>query len=214
MGRFLRTSVAVSVLLGPVGSGAALQTGRDDNRRATRRSGSRGVSHTANSPADPRIEITVLIYNYAGARRRTVSRATRAAATVFRRIGVRTVWLECQAPTSNAARNSPCDEQLRATHLALRILSRTMAERARLPRRCFGYAMPARQDRFGHIANVFYHRVDELAESRGDEERPIILGHMMAHELGHLLLGVDSHSDTGIMHVPWGPRTVGSSPFQ
>jgi hypothetical protein len=25
----------------------------------------------------------------------------------------------------------------------------------------------------------------------------------MAHEIGHLLLGVNSHSRTGLMHVPW-----------
>jgi hypothetical protein len=30
-----------------------------------------------------------------------------------------------------------------------------------------------------------------------------MLGHLMAHELGHLLLGVRSHSASGIMHVPW-----------
>ncbi len=32
----------------------------------------------------------------------------------------------------------------------------------------------------------------------------MILGHLIAHELGHLLLGEGGHSaGTGIMHVPW-----------
>jgi len=31
----------------------------------------------------------------------------------------------------------------------------------------------------------------------------VILGHVMLHELGHLLLGVGSHGATGLMHVPW-----------
>jgi hypothetical protein len=31
----------------------------------------------------------------------------------------------------------------------------------------------------------------------------VILGHVLAHETGHLLLGADSHSVSGIMHVPW-----------
>jgi hypothetical protein len=30
-----------------------------------------------------------------------------------------------------------------------------------------------------------------------------ILGHLVAHELGHLLLGAGSHSSHGIMQVPW-----------
>jgi hypothetical protein len=29
------------------------------------------------------------------------------------------------------------------------------------------------------------------------------MGHLTAHELGHLLLGAGSHSSSGIMHVPW-----------
>ena len=30
-----------------------------------------------------------------------------------------------------------------------------------------------------------------------------ILGHAITHELGHLLLGVGSHSAAGVMHGPW-----------
>ena len=78
-----------------------------------------------------------------------------------------------------------------------------MAKRVGLHYSHFGFGLPAAGDGFGYIAKVFYHRVGELTLSRGDEERPIILGHMLAHEMGHLLLGLDSHSDTGIMHVPW-----------
>jgi hypothetical protein len=31
----------------------------------------------------------------------------------------------------------------------------------------------------------------------------VILGELVNHELGHLLLGSGSHSSNGIMHVPW-----------
>jgi hypothetical protein len=31
----------------------------------------------------------------------------------------------------------------------------------------------------------------------------IILGHAMAHELGHLLLGMNSHSRDGLMRAQW-----------
>ena len=33
--------------------------------------------------------------------------------------------------------------------------------------------------------------------------RGVLLGAMMAHEIGHLLLGVNSHSGEGIMSIPW-----------
>ncbi len=32
----------------------------------------------------------------------------------------------------------------------------------------------------------------------------------MAHELGHLLLGVNSHAPTGLMHVPWYKKELDS----
>jgi hypothetical protein len=31
----------------------------------------------------------------------------------------------------------------------------------------------------------------------------VILGHGMAHELGHLLLGTNSHSSSGLMRAHW-----------
>jgi predicted SprT family Zn-dependent metalloprotease len=30
-----------------------------------------------------------------------------------------------------------------------------------------------------------------------------ILGHVMAHEMGHLLLPANSHSQSGVMHADW-----------
>jgi len=66
-----------------------------------------------------------------------------------------------------------------------------MANRLHRPGSRFGLALHA--DAF-----VFYHRVEE--ESRnGISSTSTILGHIMAHELGHLLLGEDSHSADGIM---------------
>ena len=37
---------------------------------------------------------------------------------------------------------------------------------------------------------------------------PIILGQLMAHEIGYLLLGTGSHSRGGVMCASWNPKTV------
>ena len=50
---------------------------------------------------------------------------------------------------------------------------------------------------------MFYHRVQEIAEA-GLASQPQILGHALAHEIGHLLLGSNSHSPTGLMRAHWG----------
>lgn len=63
--------------------------------------------------------------------------------------------------------------------------------------------------RFGYIAGVFPYRVEELAEEGTlrievpNDFRAVILGHLMAHEIGHLLLGSESHSSKGIMRARW-----------
>src|SRR5690242_13125997 len=52
------------------------------------------------------------------------------------------------------------------------------------------------------VANVFAYDAEQLANRRGMRQG-VILGHLVAHELGHLLLGSGSHSPSGVMHVPW-----------
>jgi hypothetical protein len=55
------------------------------------------------------------------------------------------------------------------------------------------------------VASVFYARVEDLVLSvnGGKREAPVILGDVIAHELGHLLLGTNSHSPAGIMCAEW-----------
>ena len=57
------------------------------------------------------------------------------------------------------------------------------------------------------LASVYYDYASRRAKSDDAEfEIPIILGCTIAHELGHLLLGTNSHSDTGIMQPRWEPN--------
>jgi hypothetical protein len=77
-----------------------------------------------------------------------------------------------------------------------------MAERLRQAQDSFGFALYPEDGSFATVANVFAHDAEQLANRRGVRQG-VILGHLMAHELGHLLLGTGSHSSSGIMHVPW-----------
>ena len=49
----------------------------------------------------------------------------------------------------------------------------------------------------GRLANVMYSRVERLAGSRANVAT--VLGHVMAHEIGHLLLSPNAHASGGIM---------------
>jgi hypothetical protein len=67
----------------------------------------------------------------------------------------------------------------------------------------FGFAVvPA-------LASVYYDYVSRRAESDDAEfEVPIILGCVIAHEVGHLLLGANSHSDLGVMQPRWERKQI------
>jgi hypothetical protein len=54
----------------------------------------------------------------------------------------------------------------------------------------------------GHLAYVFYDRVQEVAEKH-QLSNASLLGIAIAHELGHLLLPYGSHSPSGLMQGKW-----------
>src|SRR5262249_9601662 len=86
--------------------------------------------------------------------------------------------------------------------LILRIAARSMAQRLQPDQDSFGVALQPEDGSFGTFANIFSDRARELVNRRGIV-LSVMLGHLMAHELGHLLLGTGAHSSIGIMHVPW-----------
>jgi hypothetical protein len=53
----------------------------------------------------------------------------------------------------------------------------------------------------GYFAYPFYDRIQELAQRR--RLGHALLADVMAHEIGHLLLGSTSHSASGIMCAHW-----------
>jgi hypothetical protein len=54
----------------------------------------------------------------------------------------------------------------------------------------------------GLLAYVFYSRIVDQARA-GYLSAALLLGHVIAHELGHLLLGSDNHTVQGIMAPVW-----------
>ena len=58
-------------------------------------------------------------------------------------------------------------------------------------------------DGSGRQADVFYANIAEMSAARFRNPADV-LGHVMAHELGHLLLGASAHSPSGIMRLHWG----------
>ncbi len=152
----------------------------------------------------PRLQskIQVFVYNYAGVSHETLARAEIEAARIYNRAGIETEWLDCPLSPDKASQYPACQLPVSPARLALRILSRSMSDRFGLSQATFGSALFPDDGGFGMVAQVCAHCSEELAKE-DMATRPVILGCVMAHELGHLLLGVHSHAATGLMHAPW-----------
>lgn len=86
-------------------------------------------------------------------------------------------------------------------NLSLRINPGPGAAHSGFPESCTGFAALTANQR-GVDASVFYRRVEEAAK-KARVSNFQILGVAMAHEIGHLLLGSNSHSRIGIMRPHW-----------
>jgi len=152
--------------------------------------------------AEPSPKFTVFVYNYAALPAEVLKQTEAEAARIYRHEGIEVEWLDCPLSPGEASQFTACQIPSGPTRLAVRILSQSMAERLRQAQESFGFALYPDDGSFATVANVFAHDAEQLADRRGIRQG-VILGHLVAHEVGHLLLGAGSHSAVGIMHATW-----------
>ena len=157
------------------------------------------------------LAITIHIHNYSKVHGKTLAEAEKVATGIFLKLGVETQWVDSSPMPENERGNSNDPGRFSLPNIELSILPRSMAERFGQPSKVLGFT-PS-QERDGQRMFVFYNRVENLAHSQmrapfeGAPGTPAttaqVLGHAIAHELGHLLLNIASHSATGIMRGDW-----------
>ncbi|MBZ5586362.1 MAG: hypothetical protein LAQ30_30080 [Acidobacteriia bacterium] len=69
-----------------------------------------------------------------------------------------------------------------------------------------GRAFPTEPSGAGSMADAYLQAVQDFAE-RHEPDDGALLGFVIAHELGHLLLG-PGHARDGVMQSPWGRKEV------
>jgi hypothetical protein len=152
------------------------------------------------SPAragDPARAFSLSVRDYADVPAVTLAGAEREAASIFRAAGISVAWV----PLASAKPWSP--------HLQVIILSREMSDQKIAHDAVAPGTMGQASHRTGR-AYVFYDRAVEKAH-RYAPNAAKMLGWVITHEVGHLLLGENSHSDAGIMRGildrrRWEPR--------
>ncbi len=132
----------------------------------------------------------VRVYDAASLNERVLTEAKQVAAGLLSDAGASVAWVNCTATSGR------CSGGLRENELVLRLVPEAANKGA------LGYALVPPGNRLGRYATIYAEGVADLA--RGFKTRDAdLLGYTIAHELGHLLLGRNSHSKRGIMRADW-----------
>ncbi len=141
--------------------------------------------------------VTISVHNDVGISAGTLRGAEMEASRVFRQSGIEAKWLNCPLPADGPEDPAQCRTAEFPAHLQLRIARRSR----NLSEITFGISYLS-ADGSGCYANLFYQRVEEMHE-RSRVNLASLFGDVAAHEIGHLLLGTNSHAANGIMRARW-----------
>jgi hypothetical protein len=150
--------------------------------------------------ADPRA-LVLSVFNDASVPAEILAQGEARAAHILAQAGIQVEWLNCAAGGSHVPDQfeepSPCSRIAYPSHLSVRIVSTAQSVREDV----FGEAFTGREGKGTYIKLFYAHLAKPNAHlPLGEGE---LLGCVIAHEVGHLLLGTDSHSHEGIMQGRW-----------
>jgi hypothetical protein len=152
------------------------------------------------SPAISPIPLRVRVYGFPGLSSRVLMWAEKETDRMLRDSKIRLDWMECPAERHT----SSCFWPQLPNELVVRILPNALPGTSRT-------ALGVASYRENSGALIFYDRVIHLRAPM--RPLPIILGRVMAHEITHLLLAGQPHSDTGLMRGTWSEEDLGIGSF-
>jgi hypothetical protein len=149
----------------------------------------------------PERTLSIHLYDQAQVPAGTLHLATVEATRLFRAAGIQVIW---QQPPAEPPEDRGIDMRSIASrqpderrYFVVRIMRR-------IPATVFpgalGFALPLA--RTGAHVSIFYDRVEALTRSVS-AALYVILGHAMAHEIGHILLRSSEHAGGGLMQARW-----------
>jgi len=144
-------------------------------------------------------ELSVRVIDQVGVPEKQWQLAQQAADKVFQSVGLSVNWVHCL--WNPATGNGDCPQSTTPDELKFNLVmvSEQTAKRLQAPARVFGTALTTPEGSFGSRGYIYYGRIQGKCSEEHDINESLLLGAVVAHELGHLLLGPNSHTPKGIM---------------
>jgi hypothetical protein len=169
--------------------------------------------------------LIVRIYDSSGLSDLDRRGAVNVAAEILEAANVPTTWPDCRpAPTPHPKPTEAgkqgngdfnafvCAQPMEGSEFAVRIVrdsagSHPAPSQARADRQPLGYALVDPERGGGALATVYLKPIRGMAAGAATPT-PVLLGRAIAHEIGHLLLGDNSHTAEGLMRAVWSLETM------
>ncbi len=141
------------------------------------------------------VRITVRVYNYARIESYRLERTQRRVSEIFIGAGFEIHWIRCPLCEEEKSQYPGCIPEIGPTDLVLKLMPRIDMEKGGFKKDAFGLAA-------GRNIMISTERLYDIAQN-SEQTCDRILGLAVAHEIGHALLGSNSHSSRGIMCPQW-----------
>jgi hypothetical protein len=149
--------------------------------------------------------LPIRVFNRANVAKADLARALKVASAIFEEAGIAVSWAEGSAGdhestaldfSANGASNAACSSRRTGElHLAL-----DLGPKTRVMTTTLGFALPCAK--YGADASILVDRCEAVMQNTLASFAKI-LGHAIAHEIGHVLLGSNEHSSVGLMRARW-----------
>jgi len=155
------------------------------------------------------LKIKVYVYNYAQVPSPVLVQARQQVENIYRAADVEAEWVDCSVLDGESHKYPACRHDGSGQDwVAIRIISRSQMSVLQLGADKMGLAMVPDDGAFGRLAFVCSECAEPLlGEGQFRESRKYafgsILGALMVHEIGHLVLATLRHSGAGLMYSPW-----------
>jgi len=155
--------------------------------------------------AAPFPRIRVRMYDYTNITQPELERATSEATKRLAEAGIISEWVPCRIHSRPVA-EPRCDKSFTPSDFVVNILPHGMAARFKQPVHALAFTAIGSAMSQNWESWIFYDAIRALGER--EASTGVLLGGVISHELGHLLVVSEAHTEAGLMQASWSAQQL------